>query len=101
MSAGKCGINLSSVHIPPLSDLLGFTRRGSPKLQGVLHSIEGSFAVKTLYESPRYVPDSMKARHTMRVVKAMTRHYSQIEFEDLRLTSVTSISTGDSCDLCS
>ena len=92
-NGGKCGINLKSEHIPPLSDLLGFTRRGSSILQGVLHSIEDSFAVRTLRECPSYVPDSMKCRYTLSVVKAMCDHYSHIDYESLGLTSVPSITT--------
>ena len=43
---------LNSAHIPPLSDLLGFTRYGSPKVQAPLNSIKDSFAIQSLRAWP-------------------------------------------------
>ena len=94
-NAGQFGIDLKSVHIPPLSDLLGFTRRGSPRLQGALHSIKDSFAVKTLRELPAYIPDSMKTAYKLYIAKEMSRYHSQIKFDDLSYETVQSITTSE------
>ena len=89
---GRLFPDLDSLQVPPLSDLLGFTRCGPPKLKNVFGLMKDSFALQAL----RTAPAVESTKHNSNVVRQMCEYYSMKSYENVPLnTSLSSIAPAE------